>query len=1016
MRIILGALGFCLVAAVCSAQAPVGTTGTVGSGGGGGAGTATISIGTVTTGAAGGNAAVINRGSGTAAILDFTLPRGANGATGSQGLTGSAGAQGAAGPAGAQGPAGLVGPAGPTGATGPQGSAGAQGVAGPAGGQGLTGLTGAAGVAGAAGPKGDKGDTGSTGATGPNSVTTSTSTTGTGVVYGNGSAISFKAIGITSGTVAAGDDSRFGVDSTARTAAAAAQSKADLALPATAQAADSAKLGGVLPSGYLTPSGNSSTTGILGVGTTSTGARSSYVQIYNGTRGAGSPDATIGFGSGSSWLELSNLTSDGYIRLNTTSNNGLWTHSPIATTSQFSTAELASNPQRTGVAALVSSMQTTSAYSQPTALWPVAANAKSSSATNSMATGMEVNTMERLADQGYMESRTGRATLGVQVVPESELDMGDGTGISQGYNGSFGLGFMRSSGVQDSGAGRALPSAAWHVPMLFDTDCTTHAGTQILSNGGSTALLAPNILFKAKGFQGTGIDLSAATFAGSAIKLAASQTFTDGTVTKTLAQLASGGAGALLKTNGTSNGSQSILNLTAGANTTLTDNGTGTIIIASSGSGGVVSVTGTTNQIIVTGTTTPTLSLPQSIGTSSTPQFGAIGAGIAASSSYAKVYAYASGSEKGINASTNSGNAVEGYSTSAAGVLGTSGTGPGGYFASGSPGVGSNGIQAKAYAAGQSGMYSSGTNDAYGIVALQDGTPTVSNTAYPTFLASRSYSSLGSFTVSAPVARINDDTASTGNLLQIDKQGVTKAIIDKTGNLTLYGGNATVIAEGANAQHTAQVYTASGGAPTFFGQAAGGTAASPSATPSGRVLFYLVGGGYGTTGWQAAAASMIQMTSAESYTDTAKGSDIRFQTSTLGGAGTSTRAERMRIHPSGGVSVGNTVDPGAGNLSVSGTLTATSEILAQSTSSTVNTSLFGGANSVASNSISITGVVLGTYFDFELSGAGTPTVTTATCNWMGATPAAITSGKSSSFFIKGTGPNAGRCYILRENY
>jgi len=963
MRIILGALGFCLVAAVCSAQAPVGTTGTVGSGGGGGAGTATISIGTVTTGAAGGNAAVINRGSGTAAILDFTLPRGANGATGSQGLTGSAGAQGAAGPAGAQGPAGLVGPAGPqgaqgltgtgpnfrgpwtgnptgyvaadtvylngntyvalafssgvtpgtdaskwslfasqgpagatgpagsagvagpTGATGPQGSAGAQGVAGPAGGQGLTGLTGAAGVAGAAGPKGDKGDTGSTGATGPNSVTTSTSTTGTGVVYGNGSAISFKAIGITSGTVAAGDDSRFGVDSTARTAAAAAQSKADLALPATAQAADSAKLGGVLPSGYLTPSGNSSTTGILGVGTTSTGARSSYVQIYNGTRGAGSPDATIGFGSGSSWLELSNLTSDGYIRLNTTSNNGLWTHSPIATTSQFSTAELASNPQRTGVAALVSSMQTTSAYSQPTALWPVAANAKSSSATNSMATGMEVNTMERLADQGYMESRTGRATLGVQVVPESELDMGDGTGISQGYNGSFGLGFMRSSGVQDSGAGRALPSAAWHVPMLFDTDCTTHAGTQILSNGGSTALLAPNILFKAKGFQGTGIDLSAATFAGSAIKLAASQTFTDGTVTKTLAQLASGGAGALLKTNGTSNGSQSILNLTAGANTTLTDNGTGTIIIASSGSGGVVSVTGTTNQIIVTGTTTPTLSLPQSIGTSSTPQFGAIGAGIAASSSYAKVYAYASGSEKGINASTNSGNAVEGYSTSAAGVLGTSATGPGGYFASGSPGVGSNGIQAKAYAAGQSGMYSSGTNDAYGIVALQDGTPTVSNTAYPTFLASRAYSSLGSFTVSAPVARINDDTASTGNLLQIDKQGVTKAIIDKTGN-----------------------------------------------------------------------------------------------------------------------------------LSVSGTLTAASEILAQSTSSTVNTSQFGGANSVASNSISITGVVLGTYFDFELSGAGTPTVTTATCNWMGATPAAITSGKSSSFFIKGTGPNAGRCYILRENY
>jgi hypothetical protein len=47
-----------------------------------------------------------------------------------------------------------------------------------------------------------------------------------------------------------------------------------------------------------------------------------------------------------------------------------------------------------------------------------------------------------------------------------------------------------------------------------------------------------------------------------------------------------GGSSVTLKTNGTNNGSQSTLNLAAGSNVTLTDNGTGTVTIASSGSGG----------------------------------------------------------------------------------------------------------------------------------------------------------------------------------------------------------------------------------------------------------------------------------------------------------------------------------------------------------------------------------------------------------------------------------------------
>lgn len=60
-----------------------------------------------------------------------------------------------------------------------------------------------------------------------------------------------------------------------------------------------------------------------------------------------------------------------------------------------------------------------------------------------------------------------------------------------------------------------------------------------------------------------------------------------------------GGASILLETNGTHNGSQSILNLIAGSNITLTDNGTGGVTIASSGGGststGINGLNGTTN-------------------------------------------------------------------------------------------------------------------------------------------------------------------------------------------------------------------------------------------------------------------------------------------------------------------------------------------------------------------------------------------------------------------------------------
>lgn len=178
---------------------------------------ATIKVGTVSTGNPGTNATVVNAGTANAAVFNFTIPRGATGATGPQGPAGATGATGPQGPAGAKGATGDRGPAGAngtsaawhsgtlvtgtstsaitvavsgskagdmylntstsnvykataanswvyvcnikgaTGATGATGSAGPQGVQGPAGPAGARGATGATGPAGPQGPQGPAG-------------------------------------------------------------------------------------------------------------------------------------------------------------------------------------------------------------------------------------------------------------------------------------------------------------------------------------------------------------------------------------------------------------------------------------------------------------------------------------------------------------------------------------------------------------------------------------------------------------------------------------------------------------------------------------------------------------------------------------------------------------------------------------------------------------------------------------------------------------------------------------------
>ena len=91
---------------------------------------ATVQVGTTTTGDAGTDAEVVNVGTLSAAILDFTIPRGDKG---DQGVQGNQGIQGIKGDKGDQGIQGEKGDKGNTGDQGPQGPKGDTGDQGPKG-------------------------------------------------------------------------------------------------------------------------------------------------------------------------------------------------------------------------------------------------------------------------------------------------------------------------------------------------------------------------------------------------------------------------------------------------------------------------------------------------------------------------------------------------------------------------------------------------------------------------------------------------------------------------------------------------------------------------------------------------------------------------------------------------------------------------------------------------------------------------------------------------------------------
>jgi hypothetical protein len=114
---------------------------------------------------------------------------------------------------------------------------------------------------------------------------------------------------------------------------------------------------------------------------------------------------------------------------------------------------------------------------------------------------------------------------------------------------------------------------------------------------------------------------------------------------------------------------------------------------------------------------------------------------------------------------------------------------------------------------------------------------------------------------------------------------------------------------------------------------ANGTIGSPTAVTSGQVMAEFDAIGYGTSQFAPNQTGSIAFIAAETFTNTANGTHIAFYTAPIGSI---TEAERLRIHASGRVLVGTTVDDGSTELQVAGQISATDAIRPGNSTDTTN--------------------------------------------------------------------------------
>jgi hypothetical protein len=158
----------------------------------------------------------------------------------------------------------------------------------------------------------------------------------------------------------------------------------------------------------------------------------------------------------------------------------------------------------------------------------------------------------------------------------------------------------------------------------------------------------------------------------------------------------------------------------------------------------------------------------------------------------------------------------------------------------------------------------------------------------------------------------------------------TRMTIDATGNLGI--GTTTTPAAGtlevSNAGHpapfgtmTTTTYASSGQGSLFIGRKARGTAAAPAAVQNGDVLAGFLGRGYGATNFNGTGNGSIFVRAAETWTDTAQGTNLAFTTTSVG---TAVPITRMTVTSSGNLGIGTSAPGEALEIARNGNAVATS--------------------------------------------------------------------------------------------
>ena len=135
---------------------------------------------------------------------------------------------------------------------------------------------------------------------------------------------------------------------------------------------------------------------------------------------------------------------------------------------------------------------------------------------------------------------------------------------------------------------------------------------------------------------------------------------------------------------------------------------------------------------------------------------------------------------------------------------------------------------------------------------------------------------------------------------------------------------------------------------------AGGTIASPTVAVAGYSL-----GGLRCFGYTGAAfgslSAAIDLVANQTFAVGSQGSYIQFRTTA---DSTASSTEKMRIFGSGGVSIGNTTDPGATNLSVTGTIAGNGTSLTAINASNISSGTIANARTTAATANGASTIVL----------------------------------------------------------